>query len=346
MRLTLLFLACMGFSAGWATENFTADYYQAATAKYLGKEIKLRIASVEPNNQLTQLDSDFVWMQAATGRPKKEEGKIFLRVPKNEAQKLAKMLNQPSTSGRLVEGKFLGKDIGPVLPAGICQQAPFYLQVGQSAEMADNRNGEEPVSGTLMVTPKAKPVAVQPPVLPVPGLAAKTLPPLAPPPVGLTKPAKKQWVVCRSKNTGNLELKLGQNVQLKDGVYEVTGQDGKLSVLGQSSVVELLPYPDDSIAMTPEEAKAALKQYVDLEKKEPAVAPLLTESKEVWERLAGTAVAAAPTAGLPKLEEVETAAGVEESAFSPWPWMLGGLGGLALFVWIGWAWFRRGSVRA
>ncbi|NCW27249.1 MAG: hypothetical protein EBV83_02965 [Verrucomicrobia bacterium] len=62
MRLTILFLACMGFSAGWTAENFTADYYQAATAKYLGKEIKLRIASVEPNNQLTQLDSDFVWI--------------------------------------------------------------------------------------------------------------------------------------------------------------------------------------------------------------------------------------------------------------------------------------------
>jgi len=342
--LFILFLACLGVSAGRAADNFTADFYQKAVAQYLGKEIKLRIASVEPSDPLTQLDPDFVWMQATTGRPKKEEGKIFLRVPRNEAEKLAKMLNQPSTSGRFVEGQFLGKDIGPVLPAGICQQAPFYLQTGRSVKMADSGREEEPLSGALVVAPKAKPVAAQPSALPTPALAAKPLPPLAPPPVGLTKPTKKQWVVCRSKNSGNLELKLGQSVQLKDGVYEVMGQDGKLSVLGQSSVVELLPYPDDSMVITPEEAKIALKQYADLEKKEPGVIPLLTESKGAWEKLAGTAVAAAPTGDLPKLEEVETAAGVEESAFSPWPGGLGGLGGLALFVWIGWAWFRRGWV--
>ena len=98
--------------------------------------------------------------------------------------------------------------------------------------------------------------------------------------------------------------------------------------------------------LTPEEAKAALRRYADLEKKEPEVIALLAESKGMWEKLAATTVAATPAAELPKLEEVETAAGVEEPAVSPWPWVLGGLGGLALFIWIGWAWFRRGSVRA
>ena len=336
MRFFVLFLAWVGVSAGWAAENFTADFYQKATAQYLGKEIKLRIASVEPSDSLTQLDPDFVWMQASTGRPKKEEGKIFLRVPKSEADKLAKTLNQPSTSGRFIEGTFLGKDVGPVLPAGICQQAPFYLQTGRSAGMVDNGNGGEAVSGTLIVTPKAKPA-------PAPVLAAKPLPPLTPPPVSLTKPSRRQWVVCRSKSSGNLELKLGQDVQLKDGVYEVTGQDGKLSVLGQASVVELLPYPDDSVVISPEEAKAALRQYADLEKKEPGVIALLAQSKGIWEKLAATTVAATPAAELPKLEEVETAAGMEEPAFQVWPWLVGGLGGLAVFAWIGWSWFRRSA---
>jgi len=339
--LGLWLLVGMGVSAGWAADSFTADFYQEATAKYLGKEIKLRVASVEAHDSLTQLDPDFVWMQASTGRPKKEEGKIFLRVPKSEADKLAKMLNQPSTSGRLIEGKFYGKDSGPILPATICQEAPFYLQTGRSAEMVENKEGEEPVSGSLVITPKAKLVASSAPVAPM--VAAKPLPPLTPPPVSLTKPSKKQWVVCRSKNSGNLELKLGQNVQLKDGVYEVTGQDGKLSVLGQGSVVVLLPYPDNSVAISPEEAKEALKKYGDLEKKEPGAIASLAESKGTWEKLAATTIAAAPAKELPQLEEVDTAAGVEEPAFNLWPWLAGGVSGLALFAWIGWAWFRRSS---
>jgi len=339
MRSFALFLACMGLSVGWAAENFTADYYQAETSRYLGKEIKLRVASVEANSQLSQLDPDFVWLQASTGRPKKEAGKIFLRVPKSEADKLAKMLNQPSTSGRWIEGKFYGKDMGPILPSVICQAAPFYLQTGRSTGMVENKEGEEPVSGSLVITPKAKPALA--PAAVAPTVAAKPLPPLAPPPVGLTKPTKRQWVVCRLKSSGNLELRLGESVQLKDGVYEVTTQDGKLSVLGQSSVVDLLPYPDDSTAVTQEEAKAALRKYADLEKKEPGVIALLAESKGAWERLAASTVAATPSAGLPKLEEVETAAGVEEPAFSLWPWLAAGL---ALFAWIGWIWFRRSSV--
>ena len=343
MHRIVLFLAWIGVSAVWAAENFTADFYRENTARYLGKQIKLRVAAVEAEDSFTQLDPDFVWLQASTGRPKKEEGKIFLRVPKTEADKLAKMLNQPSTSGRLIEGKFYGKDLGPILPGAICQQAPIYLQTGRSAEMVDDGNAAEPVSGSLVVAPRAQAAPLRPGVAGAPVVAAKPLPPLTPPPVGLTKPTKKQWVVCRSKIPGNLELKLGQSVQLRDGVYEVVGEDGKLSVLGQSSVVELLPYPDDAIAVTPEEAKAALKQYADLEKKEPGAIPLLAQSKGAWEKRVTPTVAANGGGEWPKLEEVETAAGVEEPTFQVWPWLVGGLGGVALFAWIGWLWFRRSA---
>ena len=117
MRSFALFLVWVGMSAGWAAENFTADYYQSETSRYLGKEIKVRVASVEANSQLSQLDPDFVWLQASTGRPKKEAGKIFLRVPKSEADKLAKLLNQPSTSGRWIEGKFSERIWGRFFPA-------------------------------------------------------------------------------------------------------------------------------------------------------------------------------------------------------------------------------------
>ena len=173
MRWILLFW--VGISVGWAAENYTADFYRTDTTRYLGKDIRLRVASVEPEEAWAQLDPDFVWLQATTGRPKKEEGKIFLRVPKTEAEKLAKMLNQPSTSGRLIEGKFYGKDAGPVLPALICQQAPFYLQTGRSAEMVDDGNAGEPVSGSLVVAPRPKNVAA---ASTAPILAAKPLPPL------------------------------------------------------------------------------------------------------------------------------------------------------------------------
>ena len=305
MRIWLCFLAAV--SVGWSAENFTADYYRAEPARYTGKEIRLRVASVEGNERLSQLDPDFIWMQATTGRPKKEEGKIFLRVPKAEAEKLARMLNQPSSSGRLIEGKFFDRNSGPILPGAICQEAPFYLQTGASTGVADEG---EAVSGSLVVAPRPKTTPV--PVQPVPVLAAKPLPSLNPPPVSLTKPSRKQWVVCRSKSGGDPELKLGESVQLKDGVYEVKGPDGKLSVLGQASVIGVVPYPGDVGAVAADEAKEALRQYAELEKKEPGVTALLAESKGAWEKLATPAVAAASSKGLPELEEVETAAGVEE----------------------------------
>ena len=138
-------------------------------------------------------------------------------------------------------------------------------------------------------------------------------------------------------------MKLGESVQLKDGVYEVKGADGKLSVLGQASVIGVVPYPGDAGAVAADEAKEALRQYTELEKKEPGVTALLAESKGAWEKLATPAVAAVPSKGLPELEEVETAAGAEEPVFHVWPWLAGGLAGLVLFGWIGWMWFRKGS---
>lgn len=338
MRWWVLLLA--GVSAGSAAESFTADFYRADASRFLGKEIRLRVASVDPHDKLTELDPDFVWMQATTGRPKKEEGKIFLRVPRSEAEKLAKMVNQPSTSGRLIEGKFFDRSLGLVLRGAICQEAPDYLQTGRSAEMVKDAGGEGPVSGSLVIAPKAKTA----PVPAAPQLVAKPLPPLTPPPVSLTKPSRKQWVVCRSKSGGNLELKLGQSVELKNGVYEVTGSDGKLSVLGEASVVGVVPFPEKADLVTAEEVQAALQRYAELENRDPSATALLAESKGAWQKMAAPAVATAAGKELTQLDEVDRAAGVEEPAFTVWPWLLGGLGGMALFVWLGWAWLRRNSV--
>ena len=141
-------------------------------------------------------------------------------------------------------------------------------------------------------------------------------------------------------------MRLGESVQLKDGVYEVKGVDGKLSVLGQASVMGVVPYPGDAGVVAVDEAKEALRQYAELEKREPGVTALLAESKGAWEKLATAAVAAVPSKGLPEMEEVETAAGVEEPVFHVWPWLAGGLAGLILLGWIGWVRFRKPSASA
>ena len=72
-----------------AAEKGTANFYQSAPHDYLGKEIRLRVVSLTPVPELTAADQGFVWMEASTGRPQKEEGKILLRIPSADSAKLA-----------------------------------------------------------------------------------------------------------------------------------------------------------------------------------------------------------------------------------------------------------------
>ena len=90
-----------------AAEKGTANFYQSAPHEYLGKEIRLRVASLTPVPDLTATYKGFVWMEAATGRPQKEGGRILLRIPAADSAKLAKTMNLPSTP--IVTGKQIGR---------------------------------------------------------------------------------------------------------------------------------------------------------------------------------------------------------------------------------------------
>lgn len=123
--LTMVALGLFSAYSLSAAEKGTANFYQSAPQEYLGKEIRLRVASLTPVPELTAADPGFVWMEALTGRPQKEEGKILLRIPAGDSAKLAKTMNFPSSSGRWLNGVFSGHDSGAVLPTAIKQKAPY-----------------------------------------------------------------------------------------------------------------------------------------------------------------------------------------------------------------------------
>ena len=72
MNCFFVILLGFGVSLAGAAEKGTANFYQSAPHEYLGKEIRLRVASLTPVPELTAADKAFVWMEAVTGRPNQE----------------------------------------------------------------------------------------------------------------------------------------------------------------------------------------------------------------------------------------------------------------------------------
>lgn len=331
---------------GWpvlGAEKGTADFYQSAPHQYLGKEIRLRVASVTPVPELTAADKGFVWLEAATGRPQKEEGKILLRVPAADSAKLAKSMNLPSSSGRWLEGTFAGHDSGAVLPSVITQKAPYYIQVASGSAQKETAAIEdlETASGALVISPKPKEAKTQ-------NVSVATTPAPAPKAPTATKkdPEGPQAVLFRTKPGEPLQLRTAQSVKFQADFCEIIGQDGKMSLVGRTLVAAVLPLPKDGTAPTKEEAEKALRLYAEKARTIPEAGTLLAEPKASWEKFAATTVASAP---LPELEDVETAAGVEEPlvesgypAWFVWATVLGGL----LLASLGWIWSRPRSTPA
>jgi len=323
------------FSLG-AAEKGTANFYQSAPQEYLGKEIRLRVASLTPVPELTAADQGFVWMEASTGRPQKEEGKILLRIPSADSAKLAKTMNLPSSSGRWLEGIFAGHDSGAVLPSKIKERAPYYLQVSSAAAQKEAPEDMETASGSLVLTPKPK-------------ATAKTQNPIAAvaPAPSASAPAKKdpdgpKAVLLRSKPGEPLQLRTAKSVKMEADFCEIIDTDGKLSLVGKALVAAVLPLPKDGSIPSREEAEAALRLYAEKSQTIPEAAALLTQPKASWEKFSVAPVATTASVALPELEDVETAAGVEEPEASGYPSWFGWstlIGGTTL-IFLVWLWSR------
>jgi len=339
--LRALLLFCFSPLPLMATEKGTADYYQSAPHEYLGKEIRLRVASLTPVPDLTAADKGFVWMEAATGRPQKEGGRILLRIPAADSAKLAKTMNLPSSSGRWLEGVFSGHDSGAVLPGVITQRAPYYLQV--SSAHKEPLEEVETASGSLVVAPKPK--ETQKAETPA---SAKTA--AAPAPAPARKdPEGPKAVLFRTKAGEPLQLRTAKSVKMEADFCEIIDQDGKLSLVGRALVTAILPLPKDGTVPAPAEAESSLRLYAEQSQKNPEAAALLADARAAWEKLAAPPAAVTASAAVPELEDVETAAGMEdplvESGYPAW-FRWSATGAFLLFILLGWVWSRPRSSSA
>lgn len=342
MRFVLaVIMVCLVTLPVGAAEKGTANFYQSAPQEYLGKEIRLRVISVSPVPELTVADKGFVWMEAVTGRPKKEEGKILLRVPEKDSAKLAKSVNLPSSPGRWVAGVFSGHESGDILAKGITQRAPYYIQMSSGEPPKDGVQMEDisTASGSLVVPPKTRETKTEAP----PATATKT-PQQIVLPVHQTKETEgPQVVVLRAKPDAPLQVRSAKSVTKQADFCEIIGQDGKLSLVGKGLVIAVLPLPKEGSTPTKDEVDAALRMYTEKAKSTPEAAALIAEAKASWEKFAATTPPTIADAALPQLEEVETAAGVEETLVEPgYPaWFLwAAVSGFLLLIGLGWIWSR------
>ncbi|NCZ53905.1 MAG: hypothetical protein EBY81_08430, partial [Verrucomicrobia bacterium] len=313
--------AVMGLVCGSEAESLTANYYQTDPHSYLGKEVKLRVSELVPVSKFTVADPEFVWLEATTGHAKKEEGKIFLRVPKEQSALLCKMVG--GSAGRLVTGKFHNQENGAILPEAIAKEVPYYIQVGEKAKSGESDKSlgsMETASGSLMVAPSTKSAGTS---VPAPSVA-----PARPAKAVAVRPEVTGpcLVLCRSAQGRPIEARTAQTAVKKEGVWEVVGMDGKLALLGQGLVVGVLPLASEKDPVAPAGAEIALQKYTEMEKRIPETVNLLAGEKERWEKLSKITVASTPSQEIPKLEDVDTAAGVEESVWNISPWLYAGVG--------------------
>jgi len=331
----LLVGAVMGLVCGSKAESLTANYYQTDPHSYLGKEVKLRVSELVPVPRFTVADPEFVWLEATTGYAKKEEGKIFLRVPKEQSALLSKMVG--GSAGRLVTGKFHNQENGAILPEAIAKEVPYYIQVGEkekSGQSDKSLGSMETASGSLMVAPSTKSAGTS---VPAPSVA-----PARPAKAVAVRPEVTGpcLVLCRSAQGRPIEARTAQTAVKKEGVWEVVGMDGKLALLGQGLVVGVLPLASEKDPVAPAGAEIALQKYTEMEKRIPETVNLLAGEKERWEKLSKITVASTPSQEIPKLEDVDTAAGVEESVWNMSPWLYAGVGTAGILMGA-WFWRRR-----
>jgi hypothetical protein len=342
-RIYSLVWLVLGVMPSRGAEALTANYYQMDPQSHLGKEVRLRVRKLVPQSKFTVVDPEFVWMEATTGSAKKEEGKIFLRVPKEQSALLSKMVDGvgKSGAGKLVTGRFHNQENGAILPEAIAKEVPFYIQVGEKGKSKNSEKSlgsMETASGSLVVAPPARSA---------PSVPAATVAPARPKTAVAARPMVMGpcFVLCRPAMGQPIEVRTAQTAANKEGVWEVVGMDGKLALLGRDLVEGILPIASEKDPASVEQAGSALEKYAEMEKRNPETVNLLAGEKGRWEKLSQLTVASTGSPKIPALEDVDTAAGVEEPVANFSPWLYAGLGVAGVFMG-GWFWRARvGRIR-
>ena len=284
LRLTVLsaFLAGgIGWANGGGNDPFSAERYYSSPMKFVGEKVKVRIFKIEPRSNLTAADLGYVWFQATTDREATEAFKIHLRVEQEEAEKFARNLQNESRTGRLVDGVFGSRSSSTDLSKEISTQVPFFLTIGERAEIRQATG--EVISGSLVVAPTPKKAEK---IEAVPTAAGPVEQPKA---ATFSGP---KLILMRSGALASLQLREAAQVETKADVVEVLAQDGSLqSVIGKSSVVAVLPAPTPEAS--PERAAQAVELYEQVMEQHPEAEPLLAEAHRRWKRIAETSIVAA-----------------------------------------------------
>lgn len=330
-----------------AAEKGTADFYRNSAQDYLNQTVQLRVTKLNLVPELANTDAGFVWMEAVTGRPQKQEGKILIRIPQSDAVRLERLMNLTSTSGRWLEGVFTGHDSGPVLASSIVQKDRYYIQVTSSKAPKNSLvlGDSGPVSGSLVVAPG---VRASQRIVSMPEGPRSAQPTRRPLPAQ-NDTGGPRVVLLRTKVGGPLEIRTANSVKMQAEFCEILTQDGKLSLVGKSLVMAVLPIPGKGVTPTQKEANAALQLYEEKSLSLPEATPLLVEAKTAWKKYAAIPTTTTGSPSLPNLEDVETAAGVEEppveAGYPAW-FIWSAVGGTGLWAGLVWIWIRPRSTPA
>ncbi|NDA26896.1 MAG: hypothetical protein EBZ05_08705 [Verrucomicrobia bacterium] len=144
----------MAWANGGGNDPYSAERYYSSPQKFVGEKVKVRVFKIEPRPSLTAADLGYVWFQATTDREGTEAFKIHLRVEQEEAEKFARNFQTESRIGRLVDGIFGSRSSSTDLSRDIATQVPFFLTIGERAEIQQATG--EVISGSLVVTPSPK----------------------------------------------------------------------------------------------------------------------------------------------------------------------------------------------
>lgn len=309
----LTIIAVLGFSPHLYASKDTADYYHSSPQRFIGKEVPIRVVSLAPVPDLTAMDPGFVWFEASTGKPNNEEGKILLRIPVDRSAKLAERLNNGSPNGNQIRGVFYSRENGPILPEEISKRAPYYLQIGQKPVLS-NPEEMETAAGSLILAPKKsseKGIGTPPAIIVKPSKAPPV--PASPQVRPQDSSSGPQVFLLQGKAGQPKEVKRAETAVLQGEVWELTSEDGKLSLVSQAKVLAILPLPPAGSEPKEEESRKAVAAFDKQIGEHPDAKEALLQAKASWEKFSTAPLATAASAPLPELEDVETAAGVEES---------------------------------
>lgn len=283
LRLVALAVLLAGgsvWASGGPNDPFSAERYYSSPMRFIGEKIKVRVFKIEPKPNLTASDLGYVWFQATTNREGTEASKIHLRVEQEEAEKFVRNFQTESRTGRLVDGIFGSRSSSTDLSKEIATQVPFFLTIGERAEIQQATG--QVISGSLIVAPSPKKVEKVEAVATAAGPAEEPKTPTFSGP---------KLILVRSGGL-NLQLREAANVQSKAEVLEVRAQDGSLqTVIGKSSVLAVLPAPTPEASR--EKAAEAVELYEEVMERHPEAEPLLADAHRKWKELAQTAVVAA-----------------------------------------------------